>query len=244
MSITVTDRRAPAAAPSTASSTAQLYAALAAFQAELPHISADKAGDVHGENAQGKKYSYKFRYANLGDISPVVMPLLAKHGLAFTAKPTYHGDRFVLVYKLTHTSGEEDGGTYPLPDPNRTDPQKLGGAITYARRYTLCAVTGVAPTQDDDDARGSRNAPAATPPPSPADTARAEIIAVMEAQQLNANHVIQGYYRRHKLDLRDDQDVARLRAFATSLRKDPDAALAVDPGTGQPTGPRAVKDAS
>lgn len=233
MSITVTDRRAPAAAPSTASSTAQLYAALAAFQAELPHISADKAGDVHGENAQGKKYSYKFRYANLGDISPVVMPLLAKHGLAFTAKPTYHGDRFVLVYKLTHTSGEEDGGTYPLPDPNRTDPQKLGGAITYARRYTLCAVTGVAPTQDDDDARGSRNAPAATPPPSPADTARADVAAVMESQQLDPTQVVRGYYRKYGVDLRQDQNVAHLEEFAQALRQDPDAALAVDPATGK-----------
>lgn len=234
MSITVTDRRAPAQEPQP--STARLYAALAKFQEELPRLVAEQTATVTGETKSGKPTSYKYNYADLGDISPTVLPLLARHGLAWTAKPTMDGGQFVLIYKLAHSSGEEDGGTWPLPDPSRVDAQKLGGAITYARRYALCAMTGIAPGKDDDDAQASRGRPAATPPESPADTARAEVISVMEAQQLDPNQVIQGYYRRHKLDLRSDQDATRLQEFAKDLRQDPDAALAVDPATGEPTG--------
>jgi hypothetical protein len=244
--IAVTDRRAPAPTPPTGK--ARLYTALAAFQAALPHIGADNKATVHGETKSGKPTQYTYNYANLGDIAPLVMPLLAQHGLAFTAKPTMDGGSFLLIYKLTHSSGEEDGGVYPLPDPTRTDPQKLGGAITYARRYTLCAMTGIAPGKDDDDAQSSRSQPAATAPKSDADKAREEVAAVMDAQQLDPAQVVRGYYRRHKVDLRKDENATNLRAFAAALRQDPDAALAVDPATGEPspeteaapTRPRAV----
>jgi hypothetical protein len=245
MSITVTDRRAPApSSDSPVKSTAQLYAALAKFQEELPRLVAEQTATVVGETRAGKPTSYKYNYANLGDISPSVLPLLAKHGLAWTAKPTMADGQFVLLYKLTHSSGEEDGGTWPLPDPHRVDSQKLGGAITYARRYALCAMTGIAPGKDDDDAQASRGRPAASAPVSAADTARADVAAVMEAQQLDPTQVVQGYYRRYRVDLRQDQDVAHLEEFARALRQDPDAALALDPSTGQPTRPHAVKDAS
>jgi hypothetical protein len=59
------------------------------------------------------------------------------------------GDRFVLRYTLTHVpSGEFQTGDYPL---NLSDPQKMGSAITYARRYALLAVTGIAAEDEDDD---------------------------------------------------------------------------------------------
>jgi hypothetical protein len=65
--------------------------------------------------------------------------------------PTVTEDgRFVLAYELRHTSGELINGSYPLPDPTRTTPQQVGSALTYARRYTLCCVTGVVPDEDDD----------------------------------------------------------------------------------------------
>jgi len=129
-----------------------LFAALAALQADLPRIGKGNTADV--TNAQGKKlYSYKF--ADLADVSQAIMPKLGKVGLAFTSKPTLVDGQFVLVYKLTHVSGETDEGMYPLP-ANGT-PQAIGGAITYARRYCLCAVTGIAPDGDDDDARAAED---------------------------------------------------------------------------------------
>jgi hypothetical protein len=64
--------------------------------------------------------------------------------------PTVSEGKFVLAYELRHTSGEQIDGLWPLPD--RGTPQEIGSAITYARRYSLCAVTGVAPADDDRDA--------------------------------------------------------------------------------------------
>lgn len=123
-----------------------LAEALAAFQAEIPSVVKGKTGDAG---------SYKYQYADLSDVTEKVLPLLGKHGLSFSAKPT-HNERgaFVLAYTLRHVGGESDSGEYPLPNGNA---QQIGSAITYARRYVLCAVTGVAPGGDDDDGHGARD---------------------------------------------------------------------------------------
>lgn len=126
-----------------------LYAALAKVQAELPRVAKGRTGEVKKD---GKKV-YDYDYADLTDVSEAIMPLLGKNGLAFTAWPTLNGTgQFVLAYKLVHSSGERDDGQYPLPASGT--PQDIGKAITYGRRYCLCAVTGVAPGGDDNDAAG------------------------------------------------------------------------------------------
>lgn len=117
---------------------AKFAEALAAFQAELPKLDKANTADTG---------SYTYRYADLADVSSVVLPLLAKHGLSFSSKPTLDEGKFVLAYVLRHVSGESDSGTYPLPSGT---PQQIGSAITYARRYVLGAITGVAPDADDD----------------------------------------------------------------------------------------------
>ncbi len=80
--------------------------------------------------------------------------LLGEHGLAWVTRPTVVDGRFVLAYELRHTSGEAITGEYPLTGGT---PQEIGSAITYARRYCLCSVTGVAPESDDDDAQAARH---------------------------------------------------------------------------------------
>lgn len=133
-----------------------LATALAAFQAELPHVGKGKKADTG-------KYSYTF--AGLDDIAFAAHPLLAKHGLAFLTKPTTVADGgFVLVYKLLHgPSQEEEVGEYPLPDPAKNPPQTVGSAITYGRRYCLQSVTGIVAEEDDDAqaAQGSKAKPRA-----------------------------------------------------------------------------------
>lgn len=122
-----------------------LAAALAELQTKLPEIKKSERADVVTQ-----KGSYSYSYANLAGISAQIMPLLGGLGLSFIAKPTFHGDRFVLAYSLLHVSGEREDGEYPLPTSGT--PQAIGSAITYGRRYCLCAVTGIAPEEDDDDA--------------------------------------------------------------------------------------------
>lgn len=122
-----------------------LTEALAAVQAALPEVR-------KGQKADAGQYSYS--YADLAAVSKAILPLLAKHGLAWVTRPTVVDGRFVLVYELRHTSGEVVTGEYPLTGGT---PQQIGSAITYARRYCLCSVTGVAPESDDDDAQAARH---------------------------------------------------------------------------------------
>ena len=121
--------------------TSELAVALAKLQTQLPHIKKAAAGTIRNGKPD--------RYADLADVTKAIMPLLAKHGLCFTAAPTMLDGQFVLDYQLLHISGEKTGGQYPL---GTGSPQQIGSMITYARRYCLCAVTGVAPDDDDDDA--------------------------------------------------------------------------------------------
>lgn len=123
-----------------------LAGALAAVQASLPDVRKGMTAHVRSD-----KGSYSYQYADLADITKAVLPLLGANGLAWICRPTLTEDqRFVLSYELLHASGEKIGGEYPLPS-NGT-PQAIGSAITYGRRYCLCAVTGVAADADDDGA--------------------------------------------------------------------------------------------
>lgn len=141
--------------------------ALAAFHLELPKIAKDKIAKVDTQRGPGYTYSY----ADLADISPEVLPALARHGLTWSTWPMLLADgRFVLRYELEHAaSGDRKTGEWPLPNPNSSS-QVLGGAVTFARRYALCAATGIAPGGDDDDAAAQRaveRAPAARRPNHP-----------------------------------------------------------------------------
>ena len=129
-----------------------LAAALAQLQTQLPRIAKSERADVHTQ-----KGSYSYSYAGLADISAQVLPLLGALGLSFTSAPKFDpSNRYVLACKLMHASGEYDEGVYLLPTGGT--PQSLGSAITYGRRYLLCAMTGIAPDEDDDGAAAEAEA--------------------------------------------------------------------------------------
>lgn len=142
----------------------ELATALVKLQGQLPHIPKGEKGKVEGVTKQGKPFSYEYSYADLHGVSAAILPLMSDVGLAFTARPTINADgKFVLAYSLIHESGESIDGEYLLPDPERYKQQDIGGVITYARRYCLCAVTGVAPAEDDDDAQAASKTKPAKP---------------------------------------------------------------------------------
>src|SRR5215472_12879305 len=120
---------------------ASLAAALIQLQSRLPRITKDTEGQIQ---------SRTYKYANLASIHDAILPLLGECGLAWITMPTLFDGGFVLHYRLIHAvSGTEEDGWYPLPAGGT--PQQVGSAITYARRYTLTAVLGIAPAEDDDD---------------------------------------------------------------------------------------------
>lgn len=150
----------------------QIGAALAAFQADLPKVG------KHGLNPH-----FKSKYATLEDITAAVLPALAKHGLSWVAAPSMTEHGFALVCTLWHKDGGEVHGMWPLASSGNA--QQRGSELTYARRYMLTSMTGVAPDEDDDGnaAVTARQAPAGQPakqaPPAPPSNWR-EVIAGTE----------------------------------------------------------------
>ena len=103
------------------------------------------------------------------------VPVLSAHGIALI-QPTRFRDGITVVetYLIHGESGEYLGCEYPVV-PSKADPQGLGSALTYARRYSLCSLLGIAADDDDDgnaasqpprqEQRRSEARPAATAPP-------------------------------------------------------------------------------
>ena len=121
--------------------------ALLMLQADLPVLVKDKAGQVGNQ---------KTRYADLVQANAVVIPRLNALGLIWKTKPTLRDEdpKFVLSYVLKHVpSGECEEGFYPLKLAD--NPQHLGSAITYARRYALLCVTGIVSDDEDDDGQAA-----------------------------------------------------------------------------------------
>jgi hypothetical protein len=128
----------------------RLAAALAAVQTHAVTVQATETATVRGKTKDGRDYSYDYSYADLADVNEAILPKLGENGLAFIAWTQHTAQGFALVYQLVHESGEWIGGEWLLP---KGDAQTVGSEITYARRYCLSALTGVA-------AKGTGGAPA------------------------------------------------------------------------------------
>ena len=93
-------------------------------------------------------------YATLNTVMESCREILFKHNILVTqhpcTAPVELGPGYIgLETVLTHVeSGQWISSTAIIPLP-KNDPQGMGSAITYARRYSLCAVLGIV-TEDDD----------------------------------------------------------------------------------------------
>ena len=149
-------------------SIAELVAALVAARADMAPVVKD-AVNPH----------FKSRYASLDAIIDATAPALAKHGLAIIQAPWEIETGAVLITTLAHKSGEWTRGIQLLR-PTKNDPQGIGSAMTYARRYGWQSIIGVAADEDDDGNSASRapkptqSRPAAKPVSKPKPTACTE----------------------------------------------------------------------
>jgi len=94
---------------------------------------------------------FKSKYATLEDSLNIATKTLAKYDLAVLQLNVTKETGSCLVTRIIHKSGQfiEDGGV-PLKLKDENDAQKLGGAITYARRYGLQSMLGMIGEEDDD----------------------------------------------------------------------------------------------
>jgi ERF superfamily len=129
----------------------ELATALAAAQGEFPIIEKNRTAQLK-EVAHGAPNGLReYKYADLADVLKGILPVLSKHKLA-VLQPTFveAGHIFVRT-RLVHASGQWIECEYPVCAVH-VDHQRMGSALTYAKRYALCALLGVAADEDNDGA--------------------------------------------------------------------------------------------
>ena len=90
---------------------------------------------------------FKSTYADLTSCFDAMREPFCDNGLSICQTMSVAGNRTLIQTTLLHASGESMESEMLLP--NLDNPQKLGSAITYYRRYMLCAIAGIAPADDD-----------------------------------------------------------------------------------------------
>lgn len=119
----------------------KLFEALAKAQAQM---SGAKKG---AENP-----FFKSKYADLHQVWEAVREPLSSNGLAVIQTTGEVDDKLFVFTIIGHSSGEWMRSETPVK-LMKPDPQAMGSAITYARRYALAAICGIA--QMDDDAESA-----------------------------------------------------------------------------------------
>ena len=98
---------------------------------------------------------FKSKYVELDDLLASVRPVLTRNGLSILQEPSSDGTNVTVKTVLLHNSGEYIEFEALALKPVKSDPQGLGSAITYGRRYALSSILGVAWDADDDGNKAS-----------------------------------------------------------------------------------------
>lgn len=112
-------------------------------------IAAQKAMDAIKKARENSHFSSK--YADLASVVEAVTPALNDNGIGVLQFPFFDGSAVNVTTTLLHESGASVTATLQLK-PSKADPQGVGSASTYGRRYALLAMTGAAPEDDDGNA--------------------------------------------------------------------------------------------
>ena len=111
---------------------------------QLATALAKAQGAICAASKDGVNPHFKYKYATLGAIWEACRGPLSANGLS-VVQASLLGERHVVVTTmLAHCSGQWIDNELSLPIL-KLEPQAIGAAITYARRYALGAMVGVAP---------------------------------------------------------------------------------------------------
>ncbi len=123
-----------------------LAKALNVMQGQLLTVPKEKTNPFH-----------QSKYADLSAIWKMCRQPLAANGLSLVQTTEVVENNVILETTLLHTSGQWLRSKLSL-NPVKLDPQGVGSALTYGRRYAMCAMLGIA-ADEDDDAEGASNHP-------------------------------------------------------------------------------------
>ena len=114
----------------------------------------------------GTNPHFRSKYADLGNVMDACLPALNKNNIAVVQSMKSENGEDYVVTRFVHTSGETLECSVRLII-GKADMQGMGSAITYARRYGLMSLAGIAPEDDDGTAAVATPASRAKPKPEP-----------------------------------------------------------------------------
>src|SRR6266850_1113260 len=139
-------------------SVAAIATALAKAQTELSNPEKAMVGTVYNNRSDSPQ---SFRYASLSSGLDIVRKTLGGQQIAVaqTTEIDRANGMVNLTTMLMHTSGEWISSDWPVCQLSETSaPRRMGAALTYARRYALFTLVGIA-GEDDPDAPDLTNDP-------------------------------------------------------------------------------------
>ena len=157
------------------------FLALAGFQSECPVI--EKTKKVLNASDKTVRYSY----APLDSIVEQVKSFLKKYELSYTLATEQSADNITVTCTAHHASGHAEPTKITVqidPKSYMSGPQKVGAAVTYAKRYAFCNAFGIMTGDEDTDAVDDTPAPEPTKAAAPAPAKKAE--APKESAELSA----------------------------------------------------------
>lgn len=135
----------------------QLTAALAAAQMTFDAVEKNKTAVVESRREGAR--SYRYNYADLNEVISATRPHLSANGLVLMQLPIVRQRTVTILGLLTHTSGQWLRTDLPMTIES-LDPQSIGTASSYGRRYQQLGLFNLAPGdgEDDDGQRASARA--------------------------------------------------------------------------------------
>ncbi|MBP98690.1 hypothetical protein CMK18_22285 [Candidatus Poribacteria bacterium] len=124
-----------------------IFKALSAAQGEFVTLKKDKKG-VHNST-----------FADLSSFLDMVRPVFSRHNL-FLAQPVKYEDNMIVISTfIGHASGQflqsEELKMPALQNANKA--HGIAGSVTYARRYSLQSMLGIAAEDEDTDGAAENN---------------------------------------------------------------------------------------
>ncbi len=108
---------------------------------------------VHKSRGTKESGAFGYTFASYDDVMRAAGPALKQCGLAINFSSEHVDSGIRVTCRIRHGSHYEDHTlTVPVPSMKVNDTQRYGAALSYAKRYALCAALNIVVSDEDDDA--------------------------------------------------------------------------------------------
>ena len=169
---------------------------------ELAMALAKAQGQIEGAKKDSINPHFKNRYADLASVWDACREALTKNGLSVVQSAENNESGYGVTTMLLHTSGQWMRGTLYLK-PMKDDAQGAGSALTYARRYALSSMVGIAPEDDDANAASAKPVQVISAAPSGSPSEYDNWLADLSAVAEEGTEALQAAWKASNVAMRD-----------------------------------------